>query len=91
MSKEEIKKKAEKIADALGYNVNSLNIEVVNVKDSFCMGFVDGWNNAIDQCIEVAKKSYALEVSIDSDGYTYYNHPIPTEKYLTERLNELKK
>lgn len=48
-------------------------------------------NTAIDSCIEVVKELYSVQISTDSDGNTYHNHPVPTEKYLTERLQLLKK
>jgi hypothetical protein len=36
--KDEIKKKAEKLAAFLGYNVNSINIDVINVQEAYCQG-----------------------------------------------------
>ena len=42
MSKEEIKKRAEKVAEALGYNINHASLELINVCDSYCMGYAFG-------------------------------------------------
>ena len=42
LSKEGIKAKAEDLAKALGYNSNSLSLEVINVKDAFCIGYSEG-------------------------------------------------
>lgn len=83
--KEEIKKKAEKIADALGYNVNSLSLDVVNVKDSFCMGFVDGHNNAIQSCIDVVREMLDAADLVDD------RMSLNTLNELEEKLQSLKK
>jgi hypothetical protein len=37
--KDEIKKKAEKLAAYLGYNVNSINLDVINVQETYCQGY----------------------------------------------------
>lgn len=37
--KDEIKKNAEKLATFLGYNVNSINIDVTNVQEAYCQGY----------------------------------------------------
>lgn len=37
--KDEIKKKAENVAAFLGYNVNSINIDVINVQEAYCQGY----------------------------------------------------
>lgn len=43
-SKEAIKQDAEKVAAAFGYNVDSMNLNVINVKDAYCIGFQNGAN-----------------------------------------------
>lgn len=37
--KDEIKKKAEELAAYLGYNVNSINLDVINVQEAYCQGY----------------------------------------------------
>ena len=41
-SKEEIKKDAEMVASAYGYNGKSIALDVINVKDAYCNGYVNG-------------------------------------------------
>ena len=45
-SKEEIKKDADKVATAFGYNIKSIHIDVINVKDAYCNGYRNGYNEA---------------------------------------------
>ena len=37
--KDEIKKKAEKLATLLGYNIHSANLDVINVLEAYCHGY----------------------------------------------------
>lgn len=46
MTKEEIKKDAEKLSEAFGYNHDSLSWDVINVKDAYCIGFTKGMEYA---------------------------------------------
>lgn len=58
---EEIKKDAEKVATALGYNCNSLSFNVINVQDAYCNGYMNGAKEvAIDFLMWKGKKGYYI-------------------------------
>lgn len=40
INKEEIKSKAEKLAQFLGYNTLSVNLDVINVQEAYCQGYL---------------------------------------------------
>ena len=58
-SKEDLKKDADKVATAFGYNYDSMHLDVINVKDAYCNGYMNGAKDeAIDFLIWKSKKGY---------------------------------
>lgn len=63
LTKEEIKRNAGEVLQTLGYNPHSNHLDVINVREAYCMGYVDGreeqaimaHNEAIDKAIEILR------------------------------------
>lgn len=64
LSVSEIKADAEKLAIELGYNPIGLSLDVINVKDAYCIGYTKG---------EKSKEEYAKEVTIDFNKFKIDN------------------
>jgi hypothetical protein len=84
--KDEIKKKAENIAAFLGYNVNSINIDVINIQEAYCQGYSQALKDTkqdtatfpMDKWIEFKRDLFAF-LELDSLQY----------KTLLDRISEL--
>lgn len=66
--KEEVKKKAENLAAYLGYNINSANIDIINVQEAYCQGYARALEDTpqlfpMDKWVEFKQKLFS-EISI---------------------------
>jgi hypothetical protein len=58
-SKEDLKRDADKVALEFGYNPDIINSDIINVKDAYCNGYMNGVKDAsIDFLIWKSKKGY---------------------------------
>jgi len=73
-TKEALKKDADNVAAAFGYKPDSLSLEVINVKDAYCNGYMNGAKDeAIDFMMWKMRKGFYVQ---GANNHTTNDTPI---------------
>jgi hypothetical protein len=99
-SKEDLKQYAKGVAMAFGYNPDAISLDVINVKEAYCMGYTNGAREvAIDFLMWKGKKGYYIlggannhttnddKIWIRQENQLIFSNPISTNE-LFELYNQ---
>lgn len=78
----EIKQSAEKLAAFFGYNINSLSIDVINVKDAYCRGYFKCWAESAEKIKSLQNKIKELE-----NDYMKIQTELQTAKFIKDKTS----
>ena len=89
-SKEEIKKDAERVASAYGYNGESMALDVINVKDAYCNGYINGGKEvATDFAKWITINCSGRPNTLPGNEWYYFAPNMERKRVTTEELFEL--